>query len=544
MEFDLSVNIRNILSDLEWVKTIARTRVDRYLAQIPFSITEIDLPALSDEHSTYAAFVQQQHLQAPERLLLALSLLPDLDRSFLSSLLKKEMPISLLSLLDLVQVESRSVVQPTANTALFFLAGDSAIEKVRYESMFQDHSLFTRNILCLQSEQGDTILPWQHKVLSLEQDYRDWLVKGAYSKPVFSTDFPAEEITTRLNEDDLVLAFDTRQGLEQMMQWLKHKEKLFHIPEYARKVKPGARALFHGDPGTGKTESAAMLGRMTGRTVFKIDLSKVISKYIGETEKNLGRLFDKAQHKGWILFFDEGDALFGKRTEHVESSNDLHANQQIAYLLQRIETFDGLVILSTNFKNNIDAAFFRRFDMVVAFHKPQGEDLVKVWEQVFPEDYALDKDIDWAAIASHKAYGFSPAQITNIMKFVLLRLEQEGSRRITQDHIFAGIHNELHKNGVPFSMPALKRTEPEVVEIKTEFMPSTSDIPVTKDTSLLSPPGFDAASIQRMSPEELGEAMKWFIQHQHHIRYNTLFEQILMLRTQRNEEIYNKANFR
>ena len=127
-----------------------------------------------------------------------------------------------------------------------------------------------------------------------------------------------------------------------------------------KRVKPGYRALFHGPPGTGKTLTATLLGKHTGRPVFRIDLSRVVSKYIGETEKNLSRLFDKAEHKDWILFFDEADALFGKRTE-IRDAHDKYANQEVAYLLQRIESYAGLVILATNQRGNIDEAFLRRF---------------------------------------------------------------------------------------------------------------------------------------------------------------------------------------
>lgn len=126
------------------------------------------------------------------------------------------------------------------------------------------------------------------------------------------------------------------------------------------------RLLFIGAPGTGKTTLASLIGEQLGMAVYKIDLSMIVSKYIGETEKNLELVFAKAENKGWILFFDEADALFGKRT-NVRDAHDRYANIEIAYLLERIEKYNGIVILATNMKSNIDEAFKRRFQTVIKF---------------------------------------------------------------------------------------------------------------------------------------------------------------------------------
>lgn len=126
------------------------------------------------------------------------------------------------------------------------------------------------------------------------------------------------------------------------------------------------KILFIGAPGTGKKTMASLIGQQLGTDVYKIDLSMVVSKYIGETEKNLELIFARAEDKGWILFFDEADALFGKRT-NVRDAHDRYANQEVAYLLQKIEDYNGIVILATNMKNNIDEAFTRRFQTVVRF---------------------------------------------------------------------------------------------------------------------------------------------------------------------------------
>jgi SpoVK/Ycf46/Vps4 family AAA+-type ATPase len=166
-----------------------------------------------------------------------------------------------------------------------------------------------------------------------------------------------------------VLDSGTFAHLEELRNWIKYGDTILHEWKMADRLKPGYRALFYGPPGTGKTLTAALLGQETGRDVYRIDLSLVVSKYIGETEKNLEKVFTMAQERKWILFFDEADALFGKRGK-VKDAHDRFANQEVSYLLQRVEDFDGIVILASNDKDNIDTAFNRRFQAVVHFPMP------------------------------------------------------------------------------------------------------------------------------------------------------------------------------
>jgi SpoVK/Ycf46/Vps4 family AAA+-type ATPase len=160
----------------------------------------------------------------------------------------------------------------------------------------------------------------------------------------------AQRITTPHEGDESVLDPKTRSEIE----------------EIARRLKPGFRALFHGPSGTGKTLAACLLGDAGGLPVFRIDLAKVLSEWTGETEESLASLFDEAEHQDRIFFFDEADSLFGKRTES-RNANDRAANQQIAYLLQRIEDFPGIVILAINLRSQLDEAFARRFEVAIHF---------------------------------------------------------------------------------------------------------------------------------------------------------------------------------
>ena len=153
---------------------------------------------------------------------------------------------------------------------------------------------------------------------------------------------------------------------DERLQPLHHKASA--ITAELQKTQPikSNKILFIGAPGTGKKILASLIGQQSGIEVFRIDLSMIVSKYIGETEKNLELVFARAENKGWILFFDEADALFGKRT-NIKDAHDKYANQEVAYLLQKIEDYNGLVILATNMKSNIDEAFTRRFQTIIRF---------------------------------------------------------------------------------------------------------------------------------------------------------------------------------
>jgi SpoVK/Ycf46/Vps4 family AAA+-type ATPase len=190
--------------------------------------------------------------------------------------------------------------------------------------------------------------------------------------------------------------------------------------------------------------TACLLGKYTGRTVYKIDLSMVVSKYIGETEKNLSKVFQQAEHKNWILFFDEADALFGKRTK-IEDAHDRFANQEVSYLLQRIESFDGVVILASNMKTNLDDAFTRRFESVIYFAMPKIEERQRIWEQGFSPASVLAATVDLHKIS--KQYEIAGGAIMNVIRYASLMSINKGSNVITLENIEEGIKKEYHKEG-------------------------------------------------------------------------------------------------
>jgi hypothetical protein len=205
------------------------------------------------------------------------------------------------------------------------------------------------------------------------------------------------ELASRLDPsfswDDLVLPERQHEILLSISAYLRHRDLVLSEWGYEKTVarNQGMKVLFAGESGTGKTMAGQVLARDLGLELFRIDLATIVSKYIGETEKNLDRIFEAAQGSNAILFFDEADALFGKRSE-VRDSHDRYANIEVAYLLQKMEAYAGAVILATNFRQNIDDAFLRRLDVVVDFPFPEVEDRERIWRLLLPETAPFDRD--------------------------------------------------------------------------------------------------------------------------------------------------------
>jgi SpoVK/Ycf46/Vps4 family AAA+-type ATPase len=278
----------------------------------------------------------------------------------------------------------------------------------------------------------------------MNPEFIELFTTGRVKYPKLSMDFPAQHITTKLEWNDIVLNESTLQQISELEQWIKHHHTLMQDWGMMNKLKPGYRALFYGPPGTGKTLTATLLGKYTGKEVFKIDLSMVVSKFIGETEKNLSHLFARAENKNWILFFDEADALFSKRT-NVRDAHDKYANQEAAYLLQRIENFDGLVILATNFKNNIDEAFIRRFHSVIHFAPPTASERLEIWLKGFSPNVSFSKDVDMTAIS--KKYELTGSSIMSVVQYACLSALGLNTNEINNEMILSGIRREYQKEG-------------------------------------------------------------------------------------------------
>ncbi len=427
------------------VEFLKKTLIARLSIQIG-GLAEIEIvPAeFYADNSPFAHFIETHQPNFEEYIVLLLALTPHLHPGFFRNIIAEHLPAG-GDFPEFGGIKGRNHrdILPTGETAQFILAGDDLEKRLEVQRLFStEHWFHQKNILHLEAvPHGEPIMSGR---IILDPEVVELLTLGKVSKPRFSTDFPAEYITTELEWDDLVLAPGTLRQIREIESWVRHQQTFFETWGMGRRVKPGYRVLFHGPPGTGKTLTATLLGKYTRRDVFKIDLSMVVSKYIGETEKNLARLFDKAQNKDWILFFDEADALFGKRT-NIRDAHDKYANQEVSYLLQRIENYPGLTILASNFKSNIDEAFQRRFQAIVFFPIPKPPERQLLWEKSFPATVKMDREIDWQEISNR--YELTGANIMNIVQYCCISALEEQAEVISLENLARGIKNELVKEG-------------------------------------------------------------------------------------------------
>ena len=238
---------------------------------------------------------------------------------------------------------------------------------------------------------------------------------------------------------------DTLQHLHEMRAYVEHRHVVYERWGFERKLAlgKGLMALFAGDSGTGKTMAADILAGALGLDLYKIDLSGVVSKYIGETEKNLSSIFQEAQSSNAILFFDEADALFGKRSE-VKDAHDRYANIETAYLLQKMEEYEGVVILATNLKMNLDEAFMRRMHFVVDFPMPEEEDRRRIWATTIPPELPLAADVDLDFMAHQ--FKIAGANIRNIVLSAAFLAAADG-QMVTMTHLIQATRREFQKIG-------------------------------------------------------------------------------------------------
>ncbi|WP_333873267.1 ATP-binding protein [Methylobacter sp.] len=438
----LTTNANDLNNELGWLNRVIDTRFKLFFAQdcAYQSIQDIPPPVLGN--SSYAQCIERYQFGIAERITLALALAPVLSPGLLDIFFLKN------QLYDRRFSEfggasgSSSGFMPTVQTLLFILSNNNLEQRLALQSLFErNHAFVQQHMLHLQSLDNESQL---HSPLRLSDEYQTLLTTGQHYRPSFGSQFPAQLIEIGLSFDDLVLHPGTLKQVQEIQTFITHGPTLMHDWGMKHKLRPGYRSLFYGPPGTGKTMTACILGKVTGRDVYKVDLSQVVSKYIGETEKNLGKVFDQAEHRDWILFFDEADALFGKRSG-IQDAHDRYANQETAFLLQRLECFDGIAILASNWRDNLDEAFARRFETMIYFPLPRPEERLRLWRQGFSNKARLAADIDLQKIA--KEHELAGGAILNAVRYASLQALARDSDTIVLDELLQGIRKEYAKTG-------------------------------------------------------------------------------------------------
>jgi hypothetical protein len=255
----------------------------------------------------------------------------------------------------------------------------------------------------------------------------------------------ARKVAARPGWDDLVLSGDRVQWLRELCDHARHRSTVFDRWGFDKKLPSGKGLglLFTGAPGTGKTLAASVIATELGLELYQIDLASVVSKWIGETEKHLGRIFDEAERGHGVLLFDEADALFGKRSE-VHDAHDRYANLETSYLLQRMEAYEGIVILASNFRRNLDEAFVRRLRFIVEFPLPDERERLRIWQRILPADAPRAPDIDLAYLA--RRFELAGAYLRNIALAAAFLAAADGAP-IGQRHLLHAARREYQKLG-------------------------------------------------------------------------------------------------
>ncbi|MFT4861928.1 MAG: hypothetical protein ACI95C_001140 [Pseudohongiellaceae bacterium] len=454
MSSDLSeANAMFLEKELAWFNSILETRIALYFEHeqsqgdseaISESIFDIDPPSFEGDCSPYAQVVSETKIGFDERLLLILTLIPHIRPDLLDLLFTRNKNFDRgFTQFGGWKGQSHGGFLPTCETAAFIIAGGDLDRRFKLSQYLDgDGHLVQSGIVSVEHKSSGE--PFMSGALRISSEYLNRLTSGVYHKPDYSINFPAKLITSKLDWDDLVLPVEVMVEIENIITWIKHSKTIMEDWGFGKVVKPGYRSLFYGPPGTGKTLTASLIGSAVGADVYRIDLSMVVSKYIGETEKNLANVFDQAQSKNWILFFDEADALFGKRTQ-ASSSNDRHANQEISYLLQRVEDFPGVVILASNIKTNIDEAFSRRFQSVVYFPMPDREHRLLLWQRILGNVKQLPVNVSLENMAD--SFELSGGAMINVVRYGAISAIQMQRNELLEEDLIEGVTRELRKEG-------------------------------------------------------------------------------------------------
>ncbi|MBU3699188.1 MAG: ATP-binding protein [Candidatus Kapabacteria bacterium] len=432
----------NVIRAFDWLRKSIERRLKGNADSTRDDVFDpFEVPA---DNGYLSRFVDEYSPTHMELAVFLLALIPHLIPEFLDEVIHRMYPEGGdANAVGGIRTGQSRFILPTAQTAVFVVCGRDFSDRASLMKLFSaDHWFRKMHILWLQDvEYGESHM---NSRLLVNPDIVDTMILGRAAPPRFSSDFPAEHVTTDLEWSDLVLRASTSSQIQEVLNWMEHNETAMRQWGMSARVKPGYRALFFGPPGTGKTLTAMLLGKYSNREVFRVDLSRIVSKYIGETEKNLSRLFDRAENKNWILFFDEADALFSKRTD-VRDAHDKYANQEVAYLLQRIEAYNGLVVLATNQRNNIDEAFVRRFQSVIHFPMPGADERLQLWQRSIPKAVTLDIPLSLSDVAQQ--YELSGASIMNIVHYCAIELLASNESVLTSELLNSAIRRELVKEG-------------------------------------------------------------------------------------------------
>lgn len=350
--------------------------------------------------------------------------------------------------------------EPSMRTLLFLLSQNDYLKRMQYSHILEetDNRLF-----------ADGIVEWKYpgennsnSPVKITANFRQALIGNKTARLDSGENFPARYSPTKFNFDEVILGPETLQDLQPLFGYLKVRKTIRQDPELAKLVKPCFMTVFSGFPGTGKTLAAKTIGKMFGMPTYTLELSKVVSKYIGEFEKSLDKVFTRFSGKDCILFIDEADSIFSKRLENVADAKDKYVNQEMAYLLQRIEDYEGVIILASNvasFKRQVDNAMLRRIRAIIQFSFPTCADRTKLWQNALPKKFKYEEKLVEKLALNFQLNG---ASIYNIVSELIVNAVEKNIETITYEVIHPFLEADFKKRDITMR-PCRDEENPQVV---------------------------------------------------------------------------------
>lgn len=433
-------NARDLERDLDWLSTVIDRRIKSHFnGDIPFRIAELPPPDLAESDSPWAAFLVENEVGPALRIIFALALVPHLRPQLLDVLwLRHEVTQRGFTEFGGAAAPSGGAFLPTGQTAAFLLAGDDLAARFEVMRLIDEEALLGRGgvVRFTGIEDGGS---WLFCPLAIDPDWLRRFTTGGGGEVIFAGDLPVRRLATELEWKDLILPAPVLADVEDIARWV---DRDANAPERRGR---GYTALFHGPPGSGKRLAAALLGRRAGVPVLRVDLSQVLSKYVGETEKNIARLFERAARRRAFLFFEDGEGLFGRIGANPDENTAAPAPLDAGLLLAHLDQFEGLAILSTWSRDRADTALLRRLDAVIHFAPPRADERLRLWQAAVPANSRLESTIDLRRIAERHELG--GAAIHRIVRQSLLRAIERGEETILGADLEDGIRKEYVKEG-------------------------------------------------------------------------------------------------
>lgn len=387
--------------------------------------------------SRYEQFLREYELSDSDSLFVSLALAASFSPEILGELIQASLDKSWTSYTGGFLLKGSSVFCPTVRTAIFLLAGKDIEKRALYTTMYHPkHPLFVSGIIRAEAPAPSAVfLDYQ---IIFNDPFLGTILQGETPTLDREHAFPVKRSNSSHVLSDVILKDDTYVALSKLQKFAANMKKLWEI-NTASKVRNNFISIFSGDPGTGKSHAAEAIGNELGLPVYKVNFAQMVSKYIGETEKNLEKVFDRFDKQNCILFFDEAESIFSKRSE-VKDSHDQHANNLQSYLLQKVEEFSGIIILATNVHNltqYFDKAFQRRFRLLVEFEFPDYPERKKLWDRSLFPPFTFEAGLTEQL---SKNYQLSGGSIYNVVS----------------DAVIEALHRETHLIGFELLETALK----------------------------------------------------------------------------------------